>query len=41
MTFAYLMVGMFIAWAVVLFLAANVVVYIENLVKTIRAEGDI
>ena len=41
MTFAYLMIGMFIAWAVGLFLAANVVIYIENLVETMRKEGEI
>ena len=41
MIFAYLMAGMFIAWAVVLFLAAQVENYIEWLVKTMRKDGDI
>ena len=41
MTFAYLMIGMFTVWAVGLFLAANVAIYIENLVETLRKEGEI
>ena len=41
MTFTYLMVGIFIAWAVALFLTANVAIYIENLVKIMKEEGDI
>jgi hypothetical protein len=41
MIFAYLMAGLFITWAAVLFLAAQVENYIEWLVKTMRKEGDI
>ena len=41
MIFAYLMAGLFITWAAVLFLAAQVENYIENLVETMRKEGEI
>ena len=41
MTFVYLMLGMFFAWLVGIFLVAQVENYIENLVKTMRKEGEI
>jgi len=41
MTFAYLMLGMFFAWAIVLIIVAWVSSYIEWLVRTMRKEGNI
>jgi len=41
MTLIYLLVGLFIAWVVVLFLTAKTENYIEWLVKTMREEEDI
>ena len=41
MTFAYLLAGLFIAWAIGLFLAAKTANYIETLVNTMKKEGSI
>ena len=41
MTFAYLLVGLFITWAVGIFIVAKGQNYIEWLVKTMREEGEI
>ena len=40
-TFLSLLVGMFLAWAVVLFIAANGANYIEHLVKQMKDKGEI
>jgi hypothetical protein len=41
MTLVYLLAGLFITWAIGLFLAAHTENYIESLVKTMRKDGDI